>query len=86
MVNGKPDFICIGPDGSHKLVPEKIAERFDGKCNYFGKPHEAHFEACIKKLGLPKDRVAHVGDSMHHDIVGANKSVSWCIICFDSSL
>ena len=79
MVNANPDFICIGPDGSRKPMPGKIAERYEsfgGKCNYFGKPHEAHFEACIKKLGLPKDRVAHVGDSMHHDIVGANKSVS----------
>ena len=43
---------------------------------FFGKRHEAHFEACIKKLGLPEDRVAHVSDSMLHDIVGANKSVS----------
>mgnify|MGYP000046321215 CR=1 FL=1 len=79
MVNGNPNFICIGPDGSHKPVLEKIVERYEsfgGKCNYFGKPHEAHFEACIKKLGLPKDRVAHVGDSMYHDIVDANKSVS----------
>lgn len=38
----------------------------------FGKPHVAHFEACLRDLGLPKDRVAHVGDSLHHDVVGAN--------------
>ena len=37
----------------------------------FGKPGVEHFEACIDKLGLSKDRVAHVGDSLHHDIIGA---------------
>jgi FMN phosphatase YigB (HAD superfamily) len=40
----------------------------------FGKPHKKHFQACIRKLvgGLPKERFVHVGDSMHHDIAGAN--------------
>lgn len=38
----------------------------------FGKPHVEHFEACLRDLQLPKDRVAHVGDSLHHDVVGAN--------------
>ena len=52
----------------------------------FGKPHRHHFEACLRQLeGLesgPKDndadnvsrplRVAHVGDSLHHDVAGAN--------------
>lgn len=39
---------------------------------YFGKPYVPHFEACLRKLDLDKNRVAHVGDSLHHDIVGAN--------------
>ncbi len=53
----------------------------------YGKPHTEHFEACLRKLeqdrktrhgigGEEKDpsplRVAHVGDSIHHDIAGAN--------------
>ena len=79
MVNANPDFVCIVHDGSQKPMPGKIAERyqsFGGECTYFGKPHLAHFEACVQKLGLSKDRVAHVGDSIHHDIVGANKCVS----------
>lgn len=43
-----------------------------GKVAYFGKPHAEHFEACLRDLGLDHDRVAHVGDSLHHDIAGAN--------------
>ena len=46
-------------------------ERRGGKVIYFGKPHKEHFEACVAGLGLPKARVAHVGDSMHHDVAGA---------------
>ena len=42
--------------------------------HYFGKPHVPHFEACIRDLGLEKGRVAHVGDSLHHDVAGANAS------------
>jgi ribonucleotide monophosphatase NagD (HAD superfamily) len=43
-----------------------------GKVTVFGKPHVEHFEACLRDLALPKDKVAHVGDSLHHDVVGAN--------------
>ncbi len=45
-----------------------------GKCHYFGKPHEEHFYACLRELNLEHNssHVAHVGDSLHHDIAGAN--------------
>ena len=46
-------------------------EALGGTCVYYGKPHKEHFAACVAGLGLPKERVAHVGDSMHHDVVGA---------------
>jgi ribonucleotide monophosphatase NagD (HAD superfamily) len=50
-----------------------------GKVTVFGKPHVQHFEACLRDLGLPKSRVAHVGDSLHHDVVGANVAGIDCI-------
>jgi len=49
----------------------------------FGKPNVGHFEACLRELELNREpgdntavplRVAHVGDSLHHDIAGANAS------------
>jgi ribonucleotide monophosphatase NagD (HAD superfamily) len=43
-----------------------------GVCTTFGKPHEEHFNACLRELELDSNRVAHVGDSLHHDIAGAN--------------
>ena len=53
----------------------KIAQRYQemgGDCRQFGKPHEEHFRACLRELDLDATRVVHVGDSLHHDIAGAN--------------
>jgi HAD superfamily hydrolase (TIGR01450 family) len=75
MVCCNPDFIMVKPDSTIGHMPGKIAQRYEelgGKVISFGKPYKEHFEACLRDLGLPKDRVAHVGDSLHHDIAGAN--------------
>mmetsp|Transcript_4961 Transcript_4961/g.6445 ORF Transcript_4961/g.6445 Transcript_4961/m.6445 type:complete len:315 (-) Transcript_4961:262-1206(-) len=70
-----PDFISIQPDGSQANMPGKIEARYKelgGSTIAFGKPHKEHFQACVERLGLPKERVVHVGDSLHHDVKGAN--------------
>jgi HAD superfamily hydrolase (TIGR01450 family) len=77
MICANPDFIMVKPDSTIGYMPGKIAQRYEemgGSCTSFGKPHVPHFEACLRDLGLPKDRVAHVGDSLHHDIAGANST------------
>ena len=45
---------------------------------HFGKPNPRHLHACVNNLGISFDTnaksipgVAHVGDSLEHDIVGA---------------
>jgi ribonucleotide monophosphatase NagD (HAD superfamily) len=75
-VCANPDFLVQTPTGDGvAYMPGKIAQRyqtkFGGSCQTFGKPAVQPFEACIKILGLDKSRVAHVGDSLHHDIAGA---------------
>jgi HAD superfamily hydrolase (TIGR01459 family) len=75
MICANPDFIYIRPDGSIGNMPGKIAARYEamgGVVTSFGKPHQKHFEACVRELGLPKNKVVHIGDSLHHDIAGAN--------------
>lgn len=49
------------------------------KVKHFGKPNPQHFHACLKNLGYNLDAnaksipgVAHVGDSLEHDVAGAN--------------
>jgi ribonucleotide monophosphatase NagD (HAD superfamily) len=49
-------------------------DQFHGTVHNFGKPYRESFEACVRLLDLPKERICHVGDSLHHDIKGANDS------------
>ena len=75
MICANPDFVVQYGDGGIRYMPGNIAKRYQemgGDCTTFGKPHSEHFEACIRELGLDKADVAHVGDSLHHDIAGAN--------------
>lgn len=82
MICANPDFIVkvgFGKDGSITTITitqkGKIAHHYEqmgGQCKNFGKPREEHFYACLRELNLDANRVAHVGDSLHHDIAGAN--------------
>lgn len=83
MVCANPDNIVRTPDGGDAHMPGKLATRYRQlvdpnvvDCRVFGKPHVEHFRACLKRLeeahGISADRVAHVGDSLHHDIAGAS--------------
>ena len=74
-VCANPDFVVQTPSGGTAFMPGRIAQRYQemgGHCTIFGKPHSEHFVACLKQLGL--ERVAHVGDSLHHDIAGASRA------------
>lgn len=74
LICANPDFVVRMADNSIAHMPGKIGEYYEkigGAATYFGKPHEKHFHACLKQLGLDPDKVAHVGDSLHHDISGA---------------
>mmetsp|Transcript_23217 Transcript_23217/g.33749 ORF Transcript_23217/g.33749 Transcript_23217/m.33749 type:complete len:364 (-) Transcript_23217:75-1166(-) len=75
LVCANPDCNVVTPTGGTAYMPGRIAQRYKemgGKCRVFGKPDVEHFEACVEKLGMDKSQVAHVGDSLHHDIAGAS--------------
>jgi len=63
-----------------ELLLEVAKEETDGLIRIFGKPGVEHFEACLRILGYDKDdesdrlKVAHVGDSLHHDVAGAARA------------
>lgn len=74
-----PDFICVNPDGSQFYMPGTVAQRYEelgGSCVYFGKPHAACFQEGVQRLmkeGVSDpSRIAMIGDSLHHDVRGAN--------------
>jgi HAD superfamily hydrolase (TIGR01450 family) len=76
LICANPDFVSVRKDGSLRHMPGKISQRYQamgGVCWNFGKPHVSHFEACLRELNISdRSRVVHVGDSLHHDIAGAN--------------
>ena len=45
-----------------------------------GKPDRHHFDACVEALGVPRARVCHVGDSLHHDVLGARRAGLDCVL------
>ena len=79
MVCANPDLVVVTPSGGTAYMPGKIAQRYrelgalPEQCKVFGKPDTEHFEACLRILGMldQRDRVAHVGDSLSHDVAGA---------------
>mmetsp|Transcript_32533 Transcript_32533/g.41704 ORF Transcript_32533/g.41704 Transcript_32533/m.41704 type:complete len:366 (+) Transcript_32533:31-1128(+) len=74
MVVANPDFLVNFPDGTQGYMPGNISKKYQemgGTVFEYGKPHKAHFEACIDLLELDKEKIIHVGDSLHHDIQGA---------------
>eukprot|EP00752_Nemacystus_decipiens_P006485 g5839.t1 len=75
MYNVNPDITVNNPQGGLWYMPGLLAKRYEamgGRVTYFGKPHKEHYETAVAKMGLGKDRVVHVGDSLAHDIVGAS--------------
>jgi HAD superfamily hydrolase (TIGR01459 family) len=77
MVCGNPDLARVSRDGSLLEAPGLVARRYaelGGKVRLHGKPHPRIYRTCLQRLSrlaIDRDRVVAVGDSLHHDIVGA---------------
>lgn len=74
-------MICANPDlevirgGKREICAGALAARYEalgGPVRYHGKPHRSIYESCFEALpGVPKERIAAVGDSLRTDIAGA---------------
>jgi HAD superfamily hydrolase (TIGR01459 family) len=75
-------MLCSNPDrvapvsGELVLAPGTLAARYEdlgGRVHYVGKPHSPVYGACLDALdGLERHEIVAIGDSMEHDIKGAN--------------
>ena len=77
MLVANPDE--VRPDGADSPMPGVLARRYEAMgaadVRRVGKPHPLIYEACRAKLaaaGAESARVAAVGDSLHHDVLGAS--------------
>lgn len=70
-----PDLCYIDQNGQRLMRAGEIAKRyqdyFNGSVNYFGKPYSSIYQACLNKV-VSSQRILAIGDSIEHDIVGAN--------------
>ena len=72
----------VRPDGKDSPMPGQLARRYRElgatDIRLVGKPYSLIYERCsaaLQQAGLPADaRIAAVGDSLHHDVLGASKA------------
>lgn len=80
-----PDFASPRAHGTYVVSPGVLARRYTesgGTVHLYGKPHHPIFAAMETTLGCAPDRILMVGDSLHHDILGA-QTAGWSsmLIC-----
>jgi len=76
-------LICSNPDrqsprpGGLVISPGALADRYQslgGQVIWYGKPEPAVFETVLRDCrDVPRDRILMVGDSLEHDIAGAQR-------------
>ncbi len=74
MICANPDFVSVAPDGALAICPGTTARRYEelgGRVDYRGKPHAPVYRECFS-LEPDCGPVIAIGDSLHHDIGGAN--------------
>jgi ribonucleotide monophosphatase NagD (HAD superfamily) len=74
LVLSNPDLVAMKPDGTLKTCPGAIAsayQKMGGKVHWHGKPQNEIYAMCKELVGGWDNAIA-VGDSLEHDIAGAN--------------
>lgn len=80
-----PDFKSPRGGGTYVMSPGALADRYakmGGTVHLYGKPHLPIFTAMQRVLDCAANRILMVGDSLHHDIAGA-QTAGWgsLLIC-----
>ena len=74
MVCLNRDMVSVAPDGTLIDCAGKLAARYEelgGAVRYNGKPGSEMYQACLA-VAPSKSPPLAIGDSLHHDIAGAN--------------
>lgn len=74
LVAANPDLVAPRESGlsvEPGLIAHEIAGRTGGRAMFFGKPFGNAFETALARLeGIPRHRIAMVGDTLHTDVLG----------------
>ena len=74
LVVSNPDLVAMTPEGTLKTCPGAIAQAYQdmgGTVHWHGKPQRDIYKMCKELVGGWDNAIA-VGDSLEHDIAGAN--------------
>ncbi len=79
VITLNPDLFVPGDDGEKAMAPGQTGLRYEEasgkKPLVVGKPEKFMYELAFEQhlQGIPKERVLAIGDSLDHDILGANR-------------
>jgi HAD superfamily hydrolase (TIGR01459 family) len=84
MICSNPDRVAVSRDAM-ATAPGAVAalyEAMGGEVHYIGKPHRPIYQACLDALqGLAPVEIVALGDSLEHDIKGANDAgIASCFV------
>ncbi|KAK4436087.1 hypothetical protein Salat_0772400 [Sesamum alatum] len=74
MVVANPDFVTVEARAL-RVMPGTLAatyEKLGGEVKWMGKPGEIIYKSAMSMVGVDAADCIAVGDSLHHDIKGAN--------------
>lgn len=74
MVVLNPDFHSVDPNGKLSPCPGQVGRAYEkagGTVKTHGKPNRSVYDICFQ-LATDPERALAIGDSLHHDIAGAN--------------
>jgi HAD superfamily hydrolase (TIGR01459 family) len=84
MICSNPDKVAVVPGGTG-VAPGALAALYEeqgGEVLWIGKPHRPIYDACLALLGgLEPAEIVAIGDSLEHDIKGANGAgIASCLV------
>ncbi len=90
LVVANPDLVAPREDGlslEPGLVAHDIIAKTGLKAEFYGKPYSNAFEVALNRLeGIPRHRIAMVGDTLHTDVLGGAAAGIGTILVTDHGL
>ncbi|XP_021839738.2 uncharacterized protein [Spinacia oleracea] len=74
MVVANPDYVTVEARAL-RVMPGTLAAKYEllgGEVKWMGKPGKIIYESAMAMAGVDASECIAVGDSLHHDIIGAN--------------
>ena len=89
IVVANPDLVAPREDGLSQepgLFAHAILDELGGVAHWYGKPFADGFHDACARTGLPPERLAMVGDTLHTDVLGGRAAGMGAVLVADHGL